>query len=131
MSSADYEKLVPLIELAKCLRQSQRPNKHLDIKILFRWVLKGISGNRLQTTRIQGQVCSTTRWLAEFLQKTGAYRRHRLSPALCECLGQTLRRARGVPRPTDGPLPAAPFARHETSARIQEPTPERAAAGSR
>ncbi len=108
MTSPDYDRPVPLGELAKSLRQRNRPNKSPDVKILFRWALKGLSGVRLQTVRVEGRVCSTVRWLAEFLRKTGADRVHRMRQAVYENARRPLEQQTSLTARTTGRLAQLP-----------------------
>jgi len=94
------------------LAPTQPPNKSPDVKILFRWALKGLSGVRLQTVRVEGRVCSTVRWLAEFLRKTGADRVHRMRQAVYEYQRPTVRAADALDRRDGGSArPTSPFPR--------------------
>jgi hypothetical protein len=104
MTSLDYNQPVPLRDLAKCLRQRARPNKRLNVTILFRWAIKGVRGIRLQTVRTKDQTCSSVCWLVEFLRKTGEDRRHRMGPVVYEPHPRTFREHRIV-RPDVGPSP--------------------------
>jgi hypothetical protein len=70
------EQLDQLIPLAQAIRliPSSRPGKRLHIKTLYRWISPGVRGVQLEVKKAGHAICTTRRWLQEFMDQLTALR---------------------------------------------------------
>ena len=82
MTNPDYDRPVPLQDLAKHFSQFHPGPDRLPFAVIFRWAMKGVRGAKLETVKIDGKLCASPCSVVEFLRRTKAGRRERATAAL-------------------------------------------------